>query len=567
MSEKEAVATAVAAQPQPQQPKVLAGIWELIRTYAASEPGTVAGFVVLLTAATVTGVVGLTKASATLSLQVSRVQKEAATVTVAVLIGLLVVLRLLTYGVDSVDRVMSTQFRESTTARLVHDVVAANRTTLQDVHPMRYRAYVEASVASSFHVFEACVKTYLPNLLMMLVTGAYLFYLDVRYGVALVVCVAVAAAAFLVQKRHLEKATHIAETQAHGADTFTYDVLSCMDTVVARNTHEQEMASVQRTLHASAQRTRELGLAMDTANLVMSGAVITAVAIITLIGVRKLDSAASVPAVLTMLGLVGSLRYRIGSMAAANTTVVHQVGRFAAHSLPPHLHSHTSSLHAEAVDGGVVLDVHAGMRVEFDGVSFKYPGTLRPVLSGFSWAFGPGGVHVLCAKSGSGKTTVARLLLRLYHPDAGTIRINGVPLRDVAEDSLRTAVIFSNQDMGLLDRTIREVCLYGTTATEQDLARVWDTFKDCFQGLGLDDRIGLSGDRMSTGMKQVIRLTNVRLSNAPCVVLDEPFSGLDAENRAAAIALVQDMAANGRTVFLITHEADVVLLADTAAHL
>jgi ABC-type multidrug transport system fused ATPase/permease subunit len=200
-------------------------------------------------------------------------------------------------------------------------------------------------------------------------------------------------------------------------------------------------------------------------------------------------------------------------------------------------------------------------------VSFKYPGTSRPVLSGFSWAFGPGGVHVLCAKSGSGKTTVACLLLRLYHPDAGTIRINGVPLRDVAEDSLRTAVIFSNQDMGLLDRTIREVCLYGTTATEQDLARVWDTFKDCFQGLGLDDRIGLSGDRMSTGMKQVIRLTNVRLSNAPCVVLDEPFSGLDAENRAAAIALVQDMAANGRTVFLITHEADVVLLADTATHL
>jgi ATP-binding cassette subfamily C protein LapB len=227
---------------------------------------------------------------------------------------------------------------------------------------------------------------------------------------------------------------------------------------------------------------------------------------------------------------------------------------------------------AEGGTGVGSVDLCAGggqcstVRVDFEHVSFQYPGTARPVIADFSWSMVPG-INVLCAMSGSGKTTLARLLMRLYEPDSGLIRINGVPLRHVVLDSLRTNVVFSNQDMGLLDRTVREVCLYGTTATEEDLVRVWESFQDCFRGISLDDRIGLSGGRMSTGMKQVIRLANIRLSNSPCVILDEPFSGLDAHNRDAAIALVRGMAARGCTVLLITHEPDVMLLADNSAHL
>ena len=571
------------------------GIADLVAAYAASDPWTVAGFVVLLTGATVAAVVGLTKATAALSFQVSTGKKDAALVTAGVLIAVLVVQRLLMFGVDRLDHAMSTEFRQFTTARLMRDVVHANRTTLQDVHPMRYRAYVEASVSSSFQVFEACLKTYLPNTVLLLALGAYLFRLDVRYGVALVATIAFAALAFLVHKDHLASKTREAEARAHQATTFTYDVLSCIDTVVARNTHEQELANVQSVLRESARSTRELGLTMDLGNLVMSGAVLAGVAVITLIGVCKMGSAgASAPAILAMLGLVGTLRYRVGAMAAANSAVVNQTSRYDANALPglcgsapaPALappgggpsaqeagaSGPAGAEGAEGAEGAGSVDLCPGggqcstVRVDFEHVAFQYPGTTRPVIADFSWSMVPG-INVLCAKSGSGKTTLARLLMRLYEPDSGLIRINGVPLRHVVLDSLRTNVVFSNQDMGLLDRTVREVCLYGTTATEEDLVRVWESFQDCFRGISLDDRIGLSGGRMSTGMKQVIRLANIRLSNSPCVILDEPFSGLDAHNRDAAIALVRGMAARGCTVLLITHEPDVMLLADNSAHL
>jgi ABC-type multidrug transport system fused ATPase/permease subunit len=539
---------------------------ELIRAYAASDPWTVAGFVVLLTAATAVGVIGLTKATATLSFQVSTGAKRAAIITVGVLVLLMVVQRLLMFGVDRLDHAMSTQFREFTTARLMRDVVETNRTTLHDVHPLRYRAYVEASVASSFQVFDACLKTYLPNGVMLVALAAYLFYLDVRYGAALLATLAFAVLAFFAHKDHLAQKTREAEARSHAATTFTYDVLSCIDTVVAKNTHVQELAGVEAALRESAEGTRALGLTMDVGNLVMSGAIIAGVAVITLIGVTKLGMGTSAPAVLAMLGLVSTLRYRIGSIAAANSAIVGQTSRFEANALP-HVSSRPTENtlgQKELCEGGRTC---AGpVRVDFEHVSFKYPGTDRQVIADFSWSIGPG-INVLSAKSGRGKTTLASLVLRLYTPDSGLIRVNGVPLSDLSVDSLRANIVFSSQDMGLLDRTIREVCLYGTTATDQDLAEVWETFKDCFQGISLDDRIGQSGGRMSTGMKQVIRLTNIRLSKSPCILLDEPFSGLDAENRDAAIGLVRAIAASGRTVLLITHEPDVMLLADNSVRL
>ena len=556
------------------------GILDLIKAYVVSDPVTVTAFVLLLVAATALGVVGLTKVSAALSLQVSTAQKESATKTVGIFVLVLVVLRLMAFGVDRLDQSMSTQFKKFATARVLRNVVDANRTTLQGVNPMQYHVHVEVSVMSSLNVFEACIRSYLPSAVILLATGAYLFYLDVRYGAVLVAGVALAALAFFVHRSRLAEATRAAETQARHAETFTYNVISCMDTVVARNMQEQEVANIAAALHKSAQRTRDLGLAMDVGNLVMSGAIIAAVGIIIIIGVRKLDNAAAAPAVLAMIGLAGMLRQHMGSVASTSTALVNQISRYGAHALPASAGTEVSTETGGAPRAGAGLGLGActappqaqqpdlcadgtcaSVQVAFEHVFFQYPGTSRPVLQDFNWSIAPG-INVLCASSGSGKTTVAKLLMRQYDPDRGAVKVNGMPVCDISPDSLRVNIVFSNQDMGLLDRSIREVCLYGTAATEQDLVQVWQSFQHCFRGISLDDPVGLDGGRMSTGMKQIIRLANIRLSAAPCVILDEPFSGLDADNRAAAIALVRAMAASGRTVLLITHEPDVIQLAD-----
>ena len=130
-------------------------------------------------------------------------------------------------------------------------------------------------------------------------------------------------------------------------------------------------------------------------------------------------------------------------------------------------------------------------------------------------------------------------------------------IQDIQVDSIRKNIVFSNQDMGLFNRTLREICLYGTNATEKELQEVWSMFEESFKGVSLDDRVGLSGGRMSTGMKQILRIANLLLSQTPCALIDEPCAGLDPKNKNTVLKLIKELGRKNKTVLLITHDAEV----------
>ena len=164
---------------------------------------------------------------------------------------------------------------------------------------------------------------------------------------------------------------------------------------------------------------------------------------------------------------------------------------------------------------------------------------------------------MLKATSGCGKTTLAKIVMRLFDPSEGTIKINGMDIQDIKVDSIRKNIVFSNQDMGLFNRSLREICLYGTDATERELQEVWSMFENSFKGISLDDRVGLSGGRMSTGMKQILRIANLLLSQTPCALIAEPCAGLDPDNKRTVLNLVRELGKKKKTVLLITHDAEV----------
>jgi ATP-binding cassette subfamily B protein len=203
-------------------------------------------------------------------------------------------------------------------------------------------------------------------------------------------------------------------------------------------------------------------------------------------------------------------------------------------------------------------------RVEYDEVRFAYED--EPVIEDVSLSVPAGETAALVGPTGAGKSTLCKLLLRLYDVDEGAIRIDGQDVREVTLDSLRRAVGYVSQDSYLFDGTIRENLAYGAfEATEEELveaARAAEAH-EFIEGLpeGYDTRVGERGVKLSGGQRQRLALARAMLGDFSIVVLDEATSAVDTETEAAIQRSLARLTAD-RTTFVIAHRLSTVREAD-----
>ena len=208
--------------------------------------------------------------------------------------------------------------------------------------------------------------------------------------------------------------------------------------------------------------------------------------------------------------------------------------------------------------------------IHFDAIQFNYD-VDKPVLNDFSLHIKPGEKVGVVGRSGAGKSTLVNLLLRFYDLDSGQIKIDGVDIADVTQDSLRAQIGMVTQDTSLLHRTIRENILYGRPdASEEDLLNALkqaqadlfiDNLTDPEGNRGLDAQVGERGVKLSGGQRQRIAIARVLLKDAPILVLDEATSALDSEVEAAIQESFYQLM-QGKTVIAIAHRLSTIAAMD-----
>jgi len=203
--------------------------------------------------------------------------------------------------------------------------------------------------------------------------------------------------------------------------------------------------------------------------------------------------------------------------------------------------------------------------IEFRDVQFSYnPGS--PVLQRVDFEVGKGEVVAIVGASGSGKSTLVNLVPRFFDVSGGSIRIDGVEVRDCTLQSLRRQLAIVTQDVILFDDTIWGNIAYGNPAAPRDrvIAAAEAALVDDFVSvlpLKYDTRIGERGLRLSGGERQRISIARALLKNAPILILDEATSSLDSESEVYVQRALQNLM-EGRTTIVIAHRLSTVRRAD-----
>ncbi|MCE5185193.1 MAG: ABC transporter ATP-binding protein/permease [Planctomycetaceae bacterium] len=204
-------------------------------------------------------------------------------------------------------------------------------------------------------------------------------------------------------------------------------------------------------------------------------------------------------------------------------------------------------------------------KVEFDKVSFHYTRGC-PVIEDINFCAAPGKRIALVGPSGSGKTTIVSLIPRFYDVASGSIRIDGMDVRDITMQSLRRHIGMVLQDPILFSGTIRENVLYGLPNASDEQVEAACRAANAYEFIlslpqGFDTEVGERGRQLSGGQKQRLTLARAFLKDPRILILDEATSSLDTESERMIQDAMQRLMA-GRTTFIIAHRLSTVTHAD-----
>ena len=455
--------------------------------------------------------------------------------------------------------------------RVVADIRLAVQANLLRLSPAFFEHNSPAGIASRLtadtaqieQVVGVTVSVALRNLIMAIGGTVYLFYLAPSLAALLVIALPLVLAPLAWFGRRVRRASRESQDRIAEVGATVAEVLGAMKIVQGFNQEAREHArfgvAVERTYAAALRRTRLRAIMTALAITAIFGSITALMWRGALQVVEGTLSGGTIAAfVLTGVLVAGAL----GALAEVYGELLRGAG--AAGRLEELLRERPA---IAAPARPLALPVPPRGALAFQSVTFRYP--TRPdtaALIGFDLTVEPGETVALVGPSGAGKSTVFLLAERFYDPQAGTVRLDGVPLVQADPAEIRRRMALVPQDGTLFAASARDNLRYG--AWDADEAAIWEAARaanaeEFLRALpdGLDTFIGEGGARLSGGQRQRVAIARAILRDAPILLLDEATSALDAQSERLVQEALQRLM-RGRTTLVIAHRLATVRAAD-----
>ncbi len=433
----------------------------------------------------------------------------------------------------------------------------------EDNSPKEISSRMTADTAIVEQVVGTTVSVALRNVIMAIGGTVYLFTLAPQLTLGLIAGIPVVIVPLVLFGRRLQAVSRTSQDRIADIGALTTEVLGALRVVQAFNQEGREAdrfaATVERTF-ATAKRRITIRAVMTAVVIFLVFGAITLLMWRGALGVATgAISGGTIAAFVITGGLVAG---SFGALAEVYGDLVRGAG---AASRLSELLSERPSIAPPAKP--VALPDPPRGQLAFENVTFRYPS--RPevaALADFTLKIDPGETVAIVGPSGAGKSTLFQLAERFYDPQAGTIKLDGVPLSSADPADIRQRIALVPQEGVLFAASARDNLRYGKwEASDEEL---WEAARsaNAFQFLrdlpeGLDTFLGEDGARISGGQRQRIAIARAILRDAPILLLDEATSALDAESEGLVQAALEALMAH-RTTLVIAHRLATVRNAD-----
>ena len=459
-----------------------------------------------------------------------------------------------------------TRMRQTIRTGLISSVLEINNESYSDINFNKLNSPINRTSSVIFFMLNSVINYLLPNITFLLIIMGYFLYQHFEFGMIFIFTnLVLIAFSFSTTKELYEKNLDY-ETIVVNNEYQLVDILNNMDKIISRGQSEKEISELW---DRSEKMINVANTLYNTSNFYEFVSVIFLFFIlfgsIAYLIVLTFQKKISVTIFITFFTILLLYRDRMATFLQQIQDYVDFWGRI--QNVMQNFEDMNYSDNKpkqEKQFAPIELPFH---QIDFHGVTFRYNKSETAILDNKDLS-----MHIhnkiigITGLSGNGKSTFAKLLLKMYHPTSGEILIDGITLEEIDTEYIRSNITYVNQSSKLFDKKIIENILYGcndVVSCNNHLSEVmkYQKIRDLYKNVDLyEHSAGSLGENLSGGQRQIVNVISGLINPCKILILDEPTNALDPALKAELISLIRDFKKYKNCIMIITHDSDMYQL-------
>jgi ABC-type bacteriocin/lantibiotic exporter with double-glycine peptidase domain len=460
-----------------------------------------------------------------------------------------------------------TKLRQWIRHELVKMVLLVNNENFKNINFTKLNSPINRISSVCFMVFNDIITFLLPNITFLFIIAIYFLQKNIEIGITFIIGNILLVGYLYYSWTSMIDKNETYEKMVSENEAYLVEILNNIDKIISRGQVENEidvfLQKTEKTIHSAFEfysNTNNHGIIMNI--IAFTFLFILIFQLIRIYFLKKIDSTTFV----TFFTILLLYRERITTTIQQIPDFIEFLGR--SDSVMKHFYNMDADLEKIYNKNYLSRELQFNS-VTFENVTFQYQGQSNPIMKEYN-------IHLnlhdkiigIVGLSGNGKSTFAKLMIKMYTPTSGKIYIDDIDINEVDGNYIRSQMIYINQNSKLFDRKIIENILYGCYDLDVCNGYLGEIMKypkirDLFKSMDIHHKkAGLFGENLSGGQRQVVNIIGGLVIPSKIVILDEPTNALDGELKNEIIQLITDFKKYKRCIIIISHDKDTFGLFD-----
>ena len=489
-------------------------------------------------------------------------QEDMAETFYKIFIGISVLFLILYHAYKYFQNKLMTKLRQWMRHQLVKTLLLNNNENFSEMNFTRLNSPINRISSVVFMVLNDIIAYLLPNVTFLIMICGYFLYQSPSFGIGFILANMIVWFYFWWNWQEMLKYNIAYENGVNETESYLMDVLNNMDKIVYRGQVPEEIAVFSgktersiRSAFAFYQNTNGHGTTMTS--MIFAILFLSIGYLIFLLKHKKINL------IIFITFFTILLLYRDKMM-----TIIQQIPDFIefmgrSDSVLKHFQKLDSIPSTEETKSSITSGLSLN-KITFKNVGFQYGTGIKPVLENLSLEIETqDNIIGITGLSGNGKSTFAKLLLKMYSPTSGEICVDDIPLAEIDTKYLRENITYVNQNSKLFDKKVMENIYYGCTDADKCTGHLEEIMKypkvqELYRNVDMKSKqSGSLGENLSGGQRQMVNLIGGLVNPSPILILDEPTNALDPALKKEVIGLIRDFKKYKKSIIIISHDRDV----------